>query len=77
MYYEIEAKVPQALVLTEQSLPSEHIVAEWKNVAEIPQLETEQAELQEARAVAQIFRKYYTEVRILKSNLIGQRQVVV
>lgn len=49
---------------------------EWSDIATINQLETEQAELQEARELMSIARDYYTRVRIVKS-LPGGQQVFV
>ncbi|MDX3695008.1 hypothetical protein PV726_32655 [Streptomyces europaeiscabiei] len=47
-------------------LPTEMTDAEWSEVCTIPQLDSEQDELQEARKVAGLARKYYTTVRIIR-----------
>lgn len=39
---------------------------EWKTHTVIEQLESDQAELQEARDTNQVLRKFYTQVRIIK-----------
>lgn len=46
-------------------LPTEMTDEEWSELATIPQLETGQEELQEARKLASVARKYYTTVRII------------
>lgn len=48
----------------------------WEPVYDIPQLETEQAELQMARTEARSLRKFYVEIRITKSLPGGERKVV-
>lgn len=57
--------------------PSDMIDNEWVTVCDIPQLESEQAELQEARAVNTEARKYYTCTRITKSLPGGERVIVI
>ena len=57
-------------------LPTELIDSEWISIVSIPQLETEQQELQEARAVARKAQEYYRHVRITKSDPGGLRSVV-
>lgn len=49
---------------------------EWTDLATISQLETEQAELQEARELKRIAEGYYTRVRIVKSRPDGLLQFV-
>lgn len=44
---------------------------DWDEQYTVPQLETEQAELREARRVAGETRKFYTQVRIVKFGLGG------
>ena len=57
-------------------LPSELIEGEWIDIVSIPQLETASAEYQEAKAVAEKLREFYKNVRVLKSNPGGLREVV-
>lgn len=57
-------------------LPSELIDPEWIDIVSIPQLETDAGEWQEARKVADKLREFYKNVRILKSNPGGLREVV-
>lgn len=57
-------------------LPSELLDPEWISITDIPQLETEQAELQEARKCATRIREFYTNVRITKSTPGGAREIV-
>lgn len=57
-------------------LPSELIEPEWIEIVGIPQLDTEQDELQEARKVAVELRKFYANVRITKSVGDRVREVV-
>lgn len=62
--YDVEAKI----VVCHPSvtyLPSELIEPEWVSIVNIPQLESDAAELTEARTVATGLRKYYVEVRIV------------
>ena len=68
--YDVEAKIPY------EGIANHTWSAEWEDVHNVPQLETEQAELQEAREIATEFRKYYVEVRIVKILPGGERQVV-
>lgn len=49
---------------------------EWTDLATIPQLETDQEELQEARALAFMARRFYVGVRITKSVGDRLREVV-
>lgn len=44
---------------------------EWFDLATVPRLQTEQAELQEARELVNVALRYYREVRITKS--VGDR----
>ncbi len=57
-------------------LPSELVESEWTELVTVPQLETEQKELQEARKVARMAREFYTFTRIVKSTLNGSMEVV-
>lgn len=68
--YDVEAKIPY------EGIANHTWSAEWEDVHNVPQLETDQAELQEARQVATEFRKCYVEVRIIKINPGGMREVV-
>jgi hypothetical protein len=49
---------------------------DWDEAYHVPQLETEQAELREARRVADETRKFYAEVRIMKWTPGGSGEVV-
>jgi len=49
---------------------------EWTDLATVPQLQTEQAELQEARELVNLALRYYRNVRITKSLPSGLRMVV-
>lgn len=49
---------------------------EWSCLATVPQLETDQAEVEEARALAALAGRYYRNVRIMKSSASGAREVV-
>lgn len=56
---------------------NEMIDAEWEDQANIPQLESDAEELAEAKAVAEKLREYFTQVRIVKINPGGLREIVV
>lgn len=58
-------------------LPTEMADSEWSEITTIPQLETDQAELQEARKIAELARKYYTSVRIIKRGGSSRLEEVV
>lgn len=70
--YDVEAKV----TYTTQHINGQDLAAEWDEIVNVDQMETEQAELQEARRLATEARKYYTAVRIVKINPGGSRTVV-
>lgn len=57
-------------------LPTEMTDEEWSDLVTVPQLETDQEELQEARKVAQLARKYYHSVRITEGTGNGMRRIV-
>lgn len=57
-------------------LPTEMTDVEWSDLATIPQLETDQEELQEARKLATVARRHYTNVRITESSGDRSRRVV-
>jgi hypothetical protein len=57
-------------------LPSELLDPEWISISDIPQLETDLAELREARKVAKKLHEYYHNVRITKSLPGGERMIV-
>lgn len=58
-------------------LPSELAEPEWSDLVTVPQLDSEQDELQEARLLARIARKHYVSVRISKSYPGGSSRIVV
>lgn len=58
-------------------LPSELIDAEWIDIVDIPQLDSDADELTEARVVATKLREFYKNVRILKCGMGGLREIVV
>lgn len=68
--YDVEAMIPY------EGIANDKWSAEWDDVHNVPQLATDQAELEEARAVAEFMRKYYTHVRVIKINPGGLREVV-
>ncbi len=49
---------------------------EWTDLATVPQLETDQAELQEARELVNLALRYYRNVRITESLPGGERRIV-
>lgn len=49
----------------------------WSDHTTVEQMETEQAELNEARAVARILSAFFHDVRIAKSSPGGERFTVV
>lgn len=57
-------------------LPSELIEGEWIDIVSVPQLETDSAEYQEAKTVAEKLREFYKNVRVLKSTPGGAREIV-
>lgn len=61
--YEIQVMQPY---FSGEPLGQTSIGSDWDETYSVPQLETEQAELQEARRVANEVRRYYTQVRIVK-----------
>lgn len=68
--YDVEALIPY------EGIANHTWSAEWEDVHNVPQLETDQAELQEARKVAKEFGRYYTNVRIIKALPGGERVIV-
>ncbi len=58
-------------------LPSESIEPDWISISDIPQLETDLAELREARVVAAKLRWYYHHVRITEGPPGGERRIVL
>ena len=67
--YDVEAVIPYCY-------PSGEVGSDWEDVFNVPQLETEQAELQKARQMAIVARGFYTQVRIIKIQPGGLRSVV-
>lgn len=57
--------------------PLGEVGSDWDEAFDVPQQETEQAELQLARKIAEETRKFYTEVRIVKWQPGGQIGQVV
>lgn len=57
-------------------LPSEMIDFEWLTVCDIPQLESDQQELREARLVERLVGTRYRNTRIMKWLPGGEGQVV-
>lgn len=57
-------------------LPTELTEPEWQQLTDIFQMDSDQEELQEARKLAEMARKYYVNVRITKSHPNGAREVV-
>jgi hypothetical protein len=73
--YDVE--VMQPFVQPSITYPlNEMIDAEWEDMANIPQLESDAEEYQEAKAVAVKLREYYTRVRVVKILPGGLREVV-
>jgi len=68
--YDVEAKIPYDSVANDK--PS----AEWEDVHNVPQLETDHAEYFEAKRVAEEYREYYRHVRVVKIHPGGTREVV-
>lgn len=73
--YDVE--VMQPYVPNSITYPLHELIdAEWEDMANIPQLESDFEELQEAKAVAKKLREYYSQVRIIKINPGGLREIV-
>ncbi len=68
--YDIEAKVPY------QKREPFDIGSEWEDVYNVPQLETDVAEYNQARTMATVFREFYKEVRVVRIHLGGLREVI-
>jgi hypothetical protein len=56
--------------------PSELIDSEWVDISTIPQMDSDQEELQEARKVVVTGRKYYHSIRIVQSLPDGSERIV-
>lgn len=73
--YDVEAQIPY-----QSGLPGVNNVdewsAEWEDVFNVPQYETDVREYEEAKRTAEFFRQYYTNVRVVKINPGGLREVV-
>lgn len=73
--YDVEAKI--MFIQPSITYPVEEMIGfEWEDIYNVPQGETDQAELQEARLVATEARKCYTDVRIVKILPGGERAIV-
>lgn len=74
--YSVEAEIPK--VDFSLTYPVEDLLsAEWDVVHDVLQDVSDYAEYQEARTVAEYFRKYYKNVRIVKSNGgFGLREII-
>lgn len=73
--YDVEAKIPYV------SYASRHEVNpitryEWVDIYNVPQRETETAEYEQAKVMANVFREFYKEVRVVKIRPGGSREVV-
>jgi hypothetical protein len=75
MSYTVETKILHVHPSITYPLP-ECADPEWTELATVPQLKSEQAELQEARELVNLALKYYTGVRIVKNLPGGLREVV-
>jgi len=59
-----------------QHIDGQDLSAAWEDIINVDQMESDQAELEEARRLAVEARKYYTSVRIVKVGPGGTREVV-
>lgn len=72
--YTVEALIPDLEWVPglSRSLPQDA----WTGVFTVPQLETDQHELQAARASAESARRFYVSVQIVRSLPGGERRIV-
>lgn len=69
--YDVEAKVPY-----QKRYPDFELGSEWKDVFNVPQLESDSDEYQRATDLARDFREFYQFVRVVKVNPGGLREIV-
>ena len=68
--FDVEAKIPWIT-------PMGHDMgSDWEDIYNVPQLETDAEEYQHAKDKAAKFREFYTQVRVVKINPGGMREVV-